>query len=747
MAIIGKIRNNSAIIIIAFVIVGIAMLYESFKTANPNFSLFGDNTEYGIGTVYGEKVDANKYSQISARVQDQDRMQAQQQQKEFGDKEIESSNDKSWNFMVDSLILSQEYNELGISVSDREFNSYLMAMDGFTVLQDLAQFFTDSLTGTITEQSTIKGRQKLQATLTQLKTNKDPQAVQQWNSTKQYYTDRRKQEKYFNLLSQGVYVTKLEAEHEYRSNNEKKNISFVFRRYSEINDADVKIKDSELRAFYDEHKSDSKYAIRSASREVRMFDVVIAPSKKDTLTSKRFMVNMKSQFQKSTNDSIFVMKNSYNKMYVGDKRATAVPEGNEKANRFQTYPKTLDTIFKVAKVGQVVGPYFSGENIFVSKVIGFTPSKLSARHILIAADKSKDAKFIEGKKKMADSLLKLINKDNFTSFVEKFSEDPGSKTNGGKYENFLEGEMVKEFSDFCATQAIGKIGVVKTDFGFHIIEVLDRSTDKLPLLVSVSQPFKASEATISNKESEVTEILYKLDRQISKESDPLKKIALFDTIVTRAKKFPRPIQIEDNSAKVYGFTTSLAADKILELAYGPNAEVGTLTSYPIKDKDKYVIAMVSSIKEKGEPKFEDVKAQMERDLIEEKKAKRLINQMSKLKSLDKLAKAGNTTVMQAEVTFGAPQINNAGYEPEIVGALFSAIKDKKRTLPLKGKNGVYVIVVNKTTKAPSTANYNVERDQLLNAVKGSIQSQALAALRKKADVVDNRKLFDLRVRL
>jgi peptidyl-prolyl cis-trans isomerase D len=184
----------------------------------------------------------------------------------------------------------------------------------------------------------------------------------------------------------------------------------------------------------------------------------------------------------------------------------------------------------------------------------------------------------------------------------------------------------------------------------------------------------------------------------------------------------------------------------LELAFGPNVEVGTLTSYPIKDKDKYVIAMVSSIKEKGEPKFEDVKAQMERDLIEDKKAKRLMNQMAKSKSLEKMATAGNTTVMLADVTFGSPQINNAGYEPEIVGALFSAIKDKKRTLPLKGKNGVYVIVVNKTTKAPA-ANTNVERDQLLNAIKGSVQSQALTALRKKADVVDNRKLFDLRVRL
>ena len=746
MAIIGKIRNNSMIIIIAFVIVGIAMLYESFKTANPNFSLFGNNTEYGIGTVYGEKIDANKYSQISARVQDQDRTQAQQQQKEFGETEIESSNDKSWNFMVDSVILAKEYSDLGISVSDREFNAYLMATDGFTVLQDLAQFFTDSLTGTINEQSTINGRQKLQSTLTQLKTNKDPQAVQQWNSTKQYYTDRRKQEKYFNLLNQGVYVTKLEAENEYRANNEKKTISFVLRRYNEINDADIKIKDDELKAFYEEHKSESKYAIRSSTREVRMFDVVIAPSRQDSMVSKRLMNKLRTEFQKSVNDSIFVVKNSYNKMYFGDKRATAVPEGNEKANRFQTYPMALDTVFKKAIIGQVVGPYYSGENVFVSKVIGFTPAKLSARHILIGADKSKDAKQIAIKKQTADSLLKLINKDNFTSFVEKYSDDPGSKTNGGKYENFLEGEMVKEFSDFCATQPIGKIGVVKTDFGFHIIEVLDRSADKLPLLVSVSQPFKASEATISSKESEVTKILYKLDSKISKESDPLKKVALFDTIVTKAKKFPRPIQIEDNSPKVYGFTTKLAADKILELAFGPNVEVGTLTSYPIKDKDKYVIAMVSSIKEKGEPKFEDVKAQMERDLIEDKKAKRLMNQMAKSKSLEKMATAGNTTVMLADVTFGSPQINNAGYEPEIVGALFSTIKDKKRTLPLKGKNGVYVIVVNKTTKAPA-ANTNVERDQLLNAIKGSVQSQALTALRKKADVVDNRKLFDLRVRL
>ncbi len=740
------------IIIIAFVLVGIAMLYQSFQTANPNFSLFGGNVEYGIGTVYGEKVDGNKYSVISSRMQEQDRMQAQQQQKEYSERDIERSNDNSWSIIVDSILLSKEYDALGIDVTDREFNAYLMATDGFNVLQDLSQFFTDSLTGTITDQSTVKGRQKLQATLNQLKSNKDPQAVQQWNNTKQYYTSRRKQEKYFSLLNQGIYVTKLEAENEYFAANEKKNISFVIRRYSEINDADIKVSDSELKSYYEEHKGESKYAIRSGSREVKMFDVVIAPSKRDTLDMNKLMSKTKLEFSKTANDSVFVMTNSYNKFYYGDKRAVAVPEGNEKAKQFPSYPMFYDTIFKMGKPGQVFGPYYVGENVVISKLIGFTPARLSARHILISTKNPKDGKDIVGaelaaKSKKADSLLKIINKDNFSSFVEKYSDDPGSKTTGGKYENFLEGEMVEQFSTFCATQPIGKIGIVKTDFGYHIIEVLDRATNKFPLLASVTQPFKASETTISNKESEVTSILYKLDNQISKESDPLKKIALFDTIVTRAKKFPRPIQIEENNPKVYGFTSSLAADKILELAFDSKAEVGTLTSYPIKDKDKYVIAMVSSIKEKGEPKFEDVKGQMERDLIEEKKAKKLMNQMAKYKNLEKLAKASNSAVMTAEVTFAMPQINNAGYEPEIIGSLFSAVKDGKRTLPLKGKNGVYVIVVNKTTKAPAAANYTVEKDQLLNAMKGSVQNQAIEALKKKADVVDNRKLFELRVRL
>jgi len=52
---------------------------------------------------------------------------------------------------------------------------------------------------------------------------------------------------------------------------------------------------------------------------------------------------------------------------------------------------------------------------------------------------------------MADSLLKVINTENFTAISDKYSDDPQSKKAGGVIDNFLEGDMVPEFGAYCAT--------------------------------------------------------------------------------------------------------------------------------------------------------------------------------------------------------------------------------------------------------------------------------------------------------
>ncbi|MFM7006618.1 MAG: peptidylprolyl isomerase [Flavobacteriales bacterium] len=742
MALIGKIRAKSGLLVAMIGIALLAFILNDYQ------SLFGiGEGDYGIGLVFGDKVDPTNYSLASAKFQEQERNQAAQNGKEFTETEQEAASDKAWNFMVDSTILSKEYEKLGIAVTERELESYWYAKDGFNVLQDLAQFFTDSLTGIQTPQSLENGRVKLKATLDNLKKSKEPQAVNQWVGFKAYHTDRRKTEKYFGILKQGVFVTDLEAADQYYANNEKKTISFVVRRYSEISDADVKVSEKEIKAYYDEHKGDKKYLVRNPSRDVKMFDVNIRPSKADSTVFTTKMNTLRAGFSASTNDSAFVAKNSETPIYFSDKRATSVPEGHPKADRYQTYPMSLDTIFKTAAVGQLVGPYVSKEKMVLSKVIGFTPASLKARHILISTNSSKDEKVLAAKKKTADSIVKVLNKTNWDEIVKKHSDDPGSKEKGGVYEDFLEGDMVMEFGGYCATAPIGKVGIVKTDFGYHIIEVLERSASKFPLLASVSITFKPSDQTVADMESEVNGILLKLDRKISKEEDPYKKSILFDTIVTQAKYAPRVIQIEDKAPKVFGFTTSMARDRILEMAYADDATVGTMTMSPIRDKEKYVIAMVSAIRPEGEPLFENVRSQMERELIQEKKAKRFMNQMAG-KSVQAISKRFNTPVIDAEVTFGNPQISNAGYEPTIIGNLFSgALKKGQRTLPLKGETGVYVIQIKAITKAPATTNFKAEKDQLTQSLANQVEGQAMGGLRKKAAVVDNRKLSELGVRL
>ena len=156
--------------------------------------------------------------------------------------------------------------------------------------------------------------------------------------------------------------------------------------------------------------------------------------------------------------------------------------------------------------------------------------------------------------------------------------------------------------------------------------------------------------------------------------------------------------------------------------------------------------MVSSIREKGVPNFEDVEKVMRRDLMEERKAKRLMNQLMKDKSLDAMAKRANSSVMKAEVTFATPQITGAGYEPEVIGALYSGLKDGITSKPIIGKMGVYVVRVDQTIKAPAAANYNVEKEQMLGQLRGGLQSQASNGLKKKAEVIDNRRFLKIGLR-
>lgn len=97
----------------------------------------------------------------------------------------------------------------------------------------------------------------------------------------------------------------------------------------------------------------------------------------------------------------------------------------------------------------------------------------SVRHILVSLDSYKTD---EEAKKKAEEILAEYNKgaktsESFAALAEKYTEDPGSKSTGGLYEDFAEGTMVEPFEkwSFDAARKKGDTGIVKTDYGYHVM--------------------------------------------------------------------------------------------------------------------------------------------------------------------------------------------------------------------------------------------------------------------------------------
>ncbi len=727
MAIIGKIRDKSWLIL---VIVGGALL--AFILGDWQKISGGNEPQYGYGLVDGEIVDEEAYNSAYNIAEENNRRTAMQQ----GQQPQPVDESQVWNTFVQDLVLKKEYEALGIDVSQNEFDSYLFGEEGFSVMPDLLENFKDPQTG-------MFNANLLRTRIDDMKSSEDPEVQKQWEESEKFYIEKRKREKYFDILKQGVYVTELEAREDYIAQQEKKSISYVMRSFREIEDSEIDASDKKLLAFFEKNKDDKKYENKFSMREIKFIDIAVEPSAADSAKFDEEFNKIKTAFSKTKTDSLFVMKNSERRYFVSQVGYRA--EGDPNAKQGFTYPKYLDTLIKAAQIGDVIGPYQENGSMNLAKVIGKKDQLFTVRHLLISADR-KDSAAVVKARKTTDSLMAVINSTNFEELVRKHSQDPGSNQTGGKYENFVDGEMVPEFSKYAKEEPIGKIGYVQTDFGFFIMEVLERKAGTVPNLAIVTKTLKPSETTISERQKIAYDLLYLLDGKLSKTEDPYKKVDLFDTLMRKEGYFARPVSIMDNSPKLGSFNSTLAEDKLLELAFSEDAAVGNLVNSPVKDNNRYIIAILSGIKVKGETHFEDVKSIIKADYITEQKTLRLTAQMRKAKSLNELTKNGKTSIQKAEITFANPQITGAGYEPEVVGALFSGLKDGQLTQPLKGKQGVYVVRIEKTLKAPESTDLSVQRNQLTGAAESKIMSEATKALVERANVVDNRRLFKIGLR-
>ena len=163
----------------------------------------------------------------------------------------------------------------------------------------------------------------------------------------------------------------------------------------------------------------------------------------------------------------------------------------DRNKNFFTQPETRDVQLIVADQAQV------GQSIQVSdaQVESYynshkdqyrTPERVQARHILIKTTGKTPAEITQLKAKADDLLKQIKGGADFAKLAQTNSEDPGSAAKGGDLGWIVRGQMVKNFEDTVFSLKPKEISdVITTEYGFHIIQVMEREPARLRTLVEV----------------------------------------------------------------------------------------------------------------------------------------------------------------------------------------------------------------------------------------------------------------------
>jgi peptidyl-prolyl cis-trans isomerase D len=240
--------------------------------------------------------------------------------------------------------------------------------------------------------------------------------------------------------------------------------SYVTVPYASIADTTIKITDSEIKTYINDNKKDFVQKEETRSISYVLFDA--APTAADSSAVRDQIARLKSDFTATTDAPGFLVQ-----------QGSSIEFLDSYLSGTSIQIPVKDSIFALPD-GGVYGPYLDGGSYVLAKKIGqkILPDSAKVRHILIkTADPQAQRVLLDDStaKKRIDSIALAINNGaSFDLLARTLSQDEGSIEKGGVYDYFPQGQMVPTFNAFAFEKPVGTRGVVKTDFGYHLIEVL-----------------------------------------------------------------------------------------------------------------------------------------------------------------------------------------------------------------------------------------------------------------------------------
>tara|TARA_B100001109_G_scaffold254572_1_gene254598 strand:- start:2148 stop:4226 length:2079 start_codon:yes stop_codon:yes gene_type:complete len=691
MAIIGKIRERSTLVLIIIGGAILAFVLSDLFSSQQG----GQRGPMNIGMVNEVPISPTEYD-IEVNQAYENYQLNTQSQGSLDEQTKSSIREQVWNEKLADILIGSQMEELGINVTSKELFDMVQ---GKTPHPQVQRAFTDPTTGQFNKDAVIQFLQNL---------DNDPDAKKRWLVFERAIKRNQYFKKFNTLISKGAYVPSALAEKDYKDQNTSLNLKYVMKPYSAVSDTSVQVSESDLKAYYEEHKEEYEQA---ASTKILYAYLPVSPSALDIQRAEKFLDDVYQKFEGTTNDSIFVNANSddpFNPTFYSINNA----------------PKDADTSLWNKDVGTMTDVFNVGYNYYIQKVTAskMAPDSVKASHILIGMQERTP----EQAQALADSLNEEINNGaDFEELAMTFSDDVASGQKGGDLDWFTEGMMVKPFSDAAFNAEVDEVVQAESQFGIHIIKVTDKTEPKRKIQLAIIR-----RQALAGKET-YEEVFNKANSFSIEATD----VESFNTLVREKNIQRRSAILNENDNMVQG----LAASRDIVRWATDAAE--NQVSEPFDVDDAFVVVVVEKVNEKGIPPLEDVKARIEYYVKQEKKAEMFKEEMSGATNLGELASKLNLSVENAEaVSFSNPSLPNSGIEPEVVGKAMT-LEAGQMSVPIKGKNGVYVVQLEQKLDAgePNLAGI---RSSQSRALKAQLDNGAmLQALKEKAEIEDNRSKF------
>ena len=554
----------------------------------------------------------------------------------------------------------------------------------------------------------------------------EPTNRQAWDDFVAAIEDDRYKTKYKNLISKAYFMPDTFLVGDFNEKKTKAQVRLFGVRFNTIADSLVTVTDKELRTYYDKYKQNYK---QDESRDIEYVVFEVKPSAKDREEIRKDVNEAFEAFKEAENVPLFVNSESDNRY-----DSTFYKAGE--------LPVQMDSVIFNSEVGTFIPPYIQDNAWHMAKLmeVQFRPDSMKASHLLVSHTMAMGAgetvtRDRDAAKAYADSLFNVISAspDKLELLAITLSDDPSAKQNSGDMGWFADGTMVYPFNTAVLTNDIGTVTMVETQFGFHVIKVVDKQEPTKKVRVAII------DVTISPSQQTFQDVY----AQASSFQGQATSLEAFDTLATNMGITKRSApNLQKLSNRIAGIEYPRS---IVQWAYVEGIGEGSISQVYTMD-DKYIVAAVTAVKEAGIPTMEDIRETLEPLVLTDLKGDVVVANMKdayeQTQDLVQLAAQLNSKVDTiGGLTFTARNVGSYGNETNLLSKIFT-MDAGQFAGPIKGNNSAFFVIVDEMTGPAAGEDTKAYQKQMVQGFVGKINNNSyLKALEEKADIVDNRVMF------